>query len=72
MTQPLISYAALFWAEKWIFGLFIILGILALLIGPMLKGRSKGMYIDDEPWDDPRDSQRRDEEFRKQNPSRFT
>ena len=72
MTQPLISYAALFWAAKWIFGFFIASGILALLIGPMLKGRSKGMYIDAEPFKDSRDSQRRDEEFRKQNPSRFT
>lgn len=31
----------------------------------------RGLHIDVPPWSDPRDSQRLDEEFRRQQPSRF-
>lgn len=38
---------------------------------PKREANPRDLYVDAPPWNDPRDGQRRDEEFRRQHPSRF-
>lgn len=84
MNGPLLSYVT---AHRWFVACLTVLAVLCALnwLYGWLERRAlrkapewcqrelaaRGIHIDVPPWNDPRDSQRRDEEFRRQQPSRF-
>lgn len=84
MNGPILSYVL---AHRWFVACLIVLAVVVVIIETFnwLERRAlrkapewcqrelaaRGIHIDVPPWNDPRDSQRLDEEFRRQQPSRF-
>jgi hypothetical protein len=69
MTAPLLSYVTM---HRWFVAMLIVTAVLWLIVELReWRTRAKHLRAKDRPWRDPRDAQRRDEEARKQRPSRF-
>lgn len=73
MTASLITYATLYTLMWWIFGAAIVAGVLVTIYDwrRARKPDVPRMSVDAEPWNDPRDAMRKDQEDRLQRPSRY-